>query len=273
VTDDGPVLEGDPTDRFDDVVAMAHRHALDAATCRSSNDAGRRQELQRRLDAVTAELERLRALPELKVGQRLRHTARTVRGSSGTVQPADAVVATDTIQEAPTVGAVIVVRNRRVALTTLIDRHLDPSSVSIEVIDDAGSDPATARMLDTLGVPVRRLESPLGSAGPWATGAMAAQLAARPTLLVTGDAVPGPSCPDDVIDRMRWELGRAPGVGAVGLRVAPDGHGIPPVFRLYRPGTGPGDPVQMLPEPYVGVVLRETPDDPGERFARLHDSL
>jgi hypothetical protein len=242
---------------------LAHRHAV-AVQQRQTSDAEALAELQRRLDAVSAELERLRALPELKVGQRLRQLARVGKTTPLPEPPAHAH------NPASAMSAVLVVRNRTAAFDAVLSVLRDAEVDRIEVIDDASADPSTVAALRASGLPVRRLAAPLGALGPWAIGAMAEHLADGPTLLVTGDAAPSPDCPHDVIERMRWELDRDRDAQAVELRVDGADRAVDAMFRLHR-DTGPAPDAVVLPDPYTAMVLRSTPDDPAERFARFHD--
>ena len=242
---------------------LAHRHAA-AVRQRQTSDAEALADLQRRLDAVSAELERLRALPELKVGQRLRQLARVGRSTPLPAPPGQAHTPTSVM------SAVVVVRNRTAALDAVLAALRDAEVDRIEVIDDASADPSAVAALRASGAMVRRLDTPLGALGPWATGAMAEHLADGPTLLVTGDAAPSPDCPHDVIDRMRWELDRNRDAQAVELRVDGADRAVDAMFRLHR-DTGPALDAVVLPDPYTARVLRSTPDDPAERFARFHD--
>jgi hypothetical protein len=242
---------------------LAHRHA-EAVQQRQTSDAEALADLQRQLDAVSAELERLRALPELKVGQRLRQLARVGRNTALPETPRHARTPTSAM------SAVLVVRNRTAALDAVLAVLRDAQVDRIEVIDDASTNPSTGAALRDSGVVVRRLAAPLGALGAWATGAMAEHLADGPTLLVTGDAAPSPDCPHDVIDRMRWELDRNRDAQAVELRVDGAERAVDAMFRLHR-ATGPALDAVVLADPYTARVLHSTPDDPAERFARFHD--
>lgn len=256
------------------VVDLAHHHALDAIGCRLSNDVNARHELQRQLDAVGAELDRLRSLPELKLGQRARQFGRLLRRCVHH-HGVDPVTGEPTnLAAPPAVGAVVIVRNRCNALMATISMLQRAGIDDIAVIDDASTDPRCMTMLESLDLPVHHLTEPMGWAGPWVTGAMARILSQRPALLICGEAVPKVSCPPDAIDRLLWELNRHPEVGAVGLPIHPvsSGSGIEPAFRLYRPDAGPRAECLELESPYVAEQLRLESDNPSERFAR-HEEL
>lgn len=266
-----------PDSPFDEVVRLAHVQALDAAACHASRataDHEARREIdvvQRELDAVTAELQRLRALPELKVGQRARRLARMSRCEA----PVAEVPLTATDSNAPrpsiTAGAVVVVRNRREPLSALLAMFAEAGVEDLEIVDDASIDPATVGLLDSLDTKVHRMPVTLGAAGPWAYGIMARMLVRQPTFLVVGEALPTASIRDEVVERMLWELDRhhVP----IGLPIIDEvGEGLPAMFRLYPQASLFEPEVRPLDPPYVAQQVRAGADRPEERFARIHDA-
>lgn len=301
------------------LIELAHRRALETAELRRelalahgrlaalAHDAGARRDLEAQLAATTAALDRLRALPELRVGQRLRHTARRLRprgsgppeGPPATVAPGDATAtaapgSTSEVGERPTglgypdqppPSAIIVVRDRRRGLGPLL-AWLDEHGVErVEIVDDGSTDPATVELLGTLDRPVHRVQAGLGPGAPWALGLVAELSLDEPVLVIDGDTVPAASCPADAPERLRHELQRAPDVDAVALGSARDGRRGPsterpasgreedtPDFALVRARL-PHLPrrVATLAEPYVArrASWAAGDDDPAERYARL----
>jgi hypothetical protein len=309
-----------PRDALNELEQMAecvHRQALGSAALRDEVAtlhhrlaAGERaaaevDDLRARLEATDAELDRLRALPELRAGQRLRHTARLgaagseIRdGGGGDAVAADSArtdpqsldtadrestVAADTSSEPglgypePRVAAIVVVRNRRAGLGPLLQWLGDHGVERIDIVDDATSDPATLETLAGIGHPVHRLDAALGPLGPWALGLVAEFSLRDPVLVVDADAVPAADCPDDALAHLFHELHRRPAVDAVELaaarapeRAAPG----PPHFRLVRARLPrlPGE-IVTLDAPYTaGRASWDAPvGDPSERFARRAD--
>ena len=282
---------------------LAHSHAAEAVSASNERDALRWQlaegaqvaqvaELRVQLDAVTAELDRLRSIPELRAGQRLRHATQSLRRPA-----ADPSVATSGDQEpenisvaqvepgfagstelphvsAPIPTAVVTARNRGKALREVVSRLKDLGVIDVFVVDNASSDPAVAQVLDAFDCTIITLDVDLGNDAPWASGVMARQLSLGDVLDVAGSAVPSPECPSDVLDRMVDELRRHPEVDAVELRENPQPPSGGAGFRLLRQGLR-SRPVSVatLHDPYVATAVRSDLSEPSERYARLHDDI
>jgi hypothetical protein len=271
----------------------AHRHALDAAILRrqlsvATGDpyggaAGAlRAELvdaQLQLAAVRAELERLRALPELKAGQRLRRRRSTPPATPVSTPPAVAddddrfeVAATGSGAEAG-VTAVIRVRNRRSGLPGLLDWLVTHGVERVEIVDDGSADPATVQLLDESPYQLHRLEAPVGPNAPFVVGLVAGLVSAGPVLVVDADAAVDDAAPADLLAQMLDQLAAEPGLDAV--RLCAEAGGVPaPEWLLVREG------IDHVPTSIGALVVPGTlrsaadgvdPDDPAERFARLHD--
>lgn len=328
-----PSGSADPARRalttLEQMAECVHRQALDAGVLRDevstlhqrlatgAQASAEVADLRARLAVTEAELDRLRALPELRAGQRFRHTARL--GAAGTERrdggerdaavadlpppdpqdvdtadlestpPADGSVGriTDTAPDAPAepglgypeprVAAIVLVRNRRGGLGSLLTWLREHGVERIEIVDDATSDPATLEMLAGIGHPVHRLDTALGPLGPWALGLVAELSLRDPVLVVDADTVADADCPDDVLAHLVHELRRRPEVDAVDVagERAPDGAASgPPQIRLVRARL-PRLPVEIatLDAPYT--ARRASWDaavaDPAERFARRAD--
>lgn len=279
-------------------VDLAHSNALEAVAAAKERDELRWQidndaqlkDLQDQLAAVAAELDRLRSIPELRVGQRFRQVSRSVRRSDAGISvdgssddslgatpeptPESALEgSTGLIHPAlPVPVAVLTVRNRGEALLEALSRLRELGIEDLFVVDNASSDPAVARALAELDCSVTRLDADLGSDGPWASGLMARLLFAGNVLDVSGLVVPGAGCPDDVIDRMTDELRRQADVDCVQLSENPPTAGALGGFRLLRHGLqSRPDRASVLDAPYAAAAIRSEPSDPSERYARLHD--
>ena len=276
-------------DTVGELIDRCHRAAVDAAT-RAPDVAAANALVQARLElaAESAELERLRRRPEVKLGQLVRGIwhRRPGRVERGPVPADDAhidrsnTVAESTAPSSAPPGTnraapsgVIVVRNRRAALVELLALLAESGVDRIDIVDNASSDPATLELLAGLGRPVRRFESPIGADEAWASGLMAQHLVDGPTLLIGGDTVPADGCPADVIERMSAELGRRPDAEAVSLPaqgIAPGGRR--PRFELVRAGAERRPRVvATLSAPYGCRIAPADADDPAERFASHHD--
>ncbi len=228
-----------------------------------------------RLEVTERELERLRQLPELKLGQRLRQPVDAIaRRRAATDPPAGVAEGAESRHShaaAPELAAVALVRNRRRSieptLTWLADRGID----DVAVVDNATSDPLTLNALQDLDVVVHRSEEDLGDAAPWALGAMARPLAVADVLIVGEDTVVSASAPPDLIDRLRTELLHAPDVGAVDL-VAPVDRQPVAWMRMVRRGGAPSARVLRVEQPWIELASDAVdPDEPQERYARLHE--
>jgi hypothetical protein len=301
---------------LEQMAECVHRQALDAAILRDEVStlhrrlaAGERAavdvaDLRARLAVTEAELDRLRALPELRAGQRFRHTAR--RGAAGTEgrdgggrdaaiadlpppdpQDVDTADLDSTSADAPSepglgypeprVAAIVVVRNRRGGLESLLTWLGEHGVERIEIVDDATSDPATLEMLAGIGHRVHRLDTSLGPLGPWALGLVAELSLRDPVLVVDADSVPDADCPDDVLAHLVHELRRRPEDDAVDVATerAPDGASSgPPQIRLVRARL-PRLPVEIVTVDAPYTARRASWDaavgDPAERFARRAD--
>ena len=265
-----------------------------------------------RLEAVSAELERLRAIPELKAGQRLRQAGRSIRrpdpGSEShsptrSVLPADEAIADAAPADAvPAVAeraspehlddatadglgytdpaapaVVLLVRNRRRGVEPLLAWLRERGVTQVELVDNASSDPATVELLNSLDADVHRVDADLGVIAPWALGVMARLLASGDVLLVDGDTVPADGCPSDALARLSHELSRNTEADAVEIVAAePDraARARSPLFRLVRAGCTSVETTIELPSPYeVRCASWDADDtDPDERYARLCDA-
>ncbi len=285
--------------RIEALVTLAHEHALRAHAAEVELGALRWQQrhdpdavrLRAELAAVSAELDRLRALPELRVGQRLRHAASALRrtpsepaADRSAVAPVGVDggnrVARDDLDglghpPMPAPCAVIVVRNRPASLQ-LVVAWLEQHDVdAVEVVDNASSDPTLSVLLGALDAPVTRLPVDLGPGAAWASGALARRTRDTDVLVIDVDGrgvtLPEASCPADVLDRMTHELVRHRGLDAVEL--SPSSEQDPGRFRMIRRGLD-SVPVAVgrLDPPYRSVTTAGDPREPSERFADLHDS-
>jgi hypothetical protein len=294
--------------RLSVMAEMAHAHATETVSVAEERDALRRQisedaqaaEIRVQLEAVTAELDRLRSIPELRVGQRLRHVAKSIGSddsdSSAAIIEDVSPPRTPANQADPTpesaIGssaegltglrypvlavpaAVVTFRNRGEALVEAASRLKALGIENVALVDNASSDPAMAKAVAVLDYAVTRLDVDLGSDAPWASGVMARLLAIGNVLEIAGLAVPGPGCPDDVVDRMTEELRRRPDIDAVELRQDPDSPLRDTTFRLLRQGMRSRPSlVAQLDDPYVAVAIRSDPLKPSEQYARLHDDV
>jgi len=275
---------------------LAHTQAVAAASATAERDELRWQidqdvqltQLRVELATVTAELDRLRSIPELRVGQRLRQVSSSVRRSDGGVDAdesstPDALKAPEssfegstglTHSDLPIPPAVVTVRNRAEAAAEVISRLKALGVTDIFVVDNASSDPAVAETLARLDCSVTRFEANLGAHGPWVSGVMARLLEVGNVLAVDGLVVPALSCPEDVVDRMTEELRRRPDIDAIAL--SQDSDEARPVggFGLLRQGLrSRPERVATLDAPYVAIAIRLDPSDPAERFAQLHDDI
>lgn len=307
------------------LIELAHRRAVE--TARSRRDL---EELQRQvarsaqadaeswqraaeLAVTSAALERLRALPEVKIGQRMRHIVRSLGPSrsdrraddlqrvtvddpgGAPAEPAEPAVGAGEAPglrypDHPPPAAIVVVRDRRQGLLSLLAWLDDHGIERVEIVDDGSTDPATRELLGGLDRPVHRLDADLGAGAPWAIGLVAELSIDEPVLVIDADTVPAPSCPDDAPARMRHELQRCADVDAVELapidRPAPGGgsadHGTAdrpdddrstarPNFALVR-GALEHLPrrTTVLAEPYAAVCASWATSslDPAERYAR-----
>ena len=218
---------------LEQIAEAAHRRALARANERRSGEEVRRlaaelHEATLHLAATEAELQRLRALPELRVGQRVRHLLRRrardpaplPRHPSVAAEPAPdpgEVTCGLGYAEPPAPAAIVVVRNRRRGVQPLLRWLSDHGVDGVEVVDDATSDPSTLELLGSLGQPVHRCDAHLGSVGPWAIGLVAELSATSPVLVIDGDTLPSVECPDDVLARLDHELERDAAADAVEL--------------------------------------------------------
>ncbi len=287
---------------------LAHRHATRVRELEhelawlQAQLADARAPVEAELAAVTAELDRLRALPELRLGQRARQAARVVSRSD--VSPTSAPEAPDAPDEraratnpsAPVGGAapegsglgyparrttraVIVVRNRGTGLDAL-HRWLGEAGITeLHVVDNATSDPTTLRSIVGLDVPTHRVERDLGFDALWALGLIAGPAHAAPTLVVDADTLPGTECPDDLLDRLEHELDRDPSIDGVAAtpEVSPDGAAHGPALWLVRASAPPPHRMRIghLDAPYTvrAASWGLADDDPNERFAQLADGI
>lgn len=290
-----PASEHGESPRVEAVVALAHEHAQRAHAALAELAAMQWQQLhdpdvarlRAELAAVSAELERLRALPELRVGQRMRHAASVVRRSAAEPSPERSAVGADERRPASHVdvralghppmlppSAVLVVRNRPASLQLVLD-WLDQHGVDdLEIVDNASSDPVLVAHLGVLGAPVTPVPVDLGPGAAWASGVLARCSVERNVLVIDidgqGVTLPDAACPSDVIDRMTHELARRPDLDAVELSASSErdlGR-----FRMIRCGLAsvPVD-VGRLESPYRSVTTAPDPSDPSERYAVLHD--
>ncbi|MEO1056154.1 MAG: hypothetical protein AAFY28_04490, partial [Actinomycetota bacterium] len=176
--------------RLDAAAERAHAAALAAAQMRRSADAMRQlgtrdvsellgalADAEARAAAAEAELDRLRALPELKVGQRVRQpVAALARRRSDVGAPAAPASTPVVPATAGRATALVLVRNRRHSLPAVVAWLRANGVERIEIVDNATSDPLTLRAIEQSGLAVHRLEEDLGDAAPWAAGALVDQL-------------------------------------------------------------------------------------------------
>lgn len=243
------------------------------------------------LGAVSAELERLRSIPELRIGQRVRQIGRALPGQarSGSSDPpsgapeigpdnapghvdapppgergaSDGAVADPSepgrqgmgYSDPPAPATVVLVRNRRRAIEPLLAWLAGHGVSRVEFVDNGTSDPATAQLLTESRRTVHRLDTDLGDSAPWVLGVMARLLADGDVLVVDGDTVPSADCPSDVLARLTHELERRPDLDAIDVPPEPTaaaGTGRAPRFRLVRAAaTRPPATVVALPAPYA----------------------
>ena len=226
-----------------------------------------------RATAAEQELDRLRALPELKVGQRVRQPAAALsrRKKSPPTVPAASVEAVVPAETAP-VAAFILVRNRRRSLDAMV-AWLRAAGISrIEIVDNATSDPLTLNALERSGLRVHRLEEDLGDAAPWAVGALADPLLDGPVVLVGDDTVVTDQAPALLLDRLLALLDEAVDADALDL-VSSGRPGRVAWIRAIRRGAGPQGERHTVNEPWVALAsLDADPDDPEERYARMHET-
>jgi hypothetical protein len=280
---------------LEQVAELTHRRALALAI--EHGPGGQVQRLtaelhdaRLQLTATEAELERLRALPELRAGQRVRHLLRR-----GAQRPPTPVPSTDRSEQYPSASpiaapdrglgyrepaapaAIVVVRNRRRGLQPLLRWIGDHGVERIELVDDATSDPATLELLESLDLPIHRCDAQLGAVAAWAMGLVAELSTTTPVLVIDADTLPATECPDDVLARLDHELEHDRDVDAVELGVGthPDAPLRPaPSFRLVRAGL-PRLPARVaaLTDPYVAVRASwsAASDDPDEAYARWCD--
>ena len=291
-SDDGGLTTGSKAQqrRVDAAAQYAHERAVELERLRRSVHAATLlghqtvgdvlaalADAEARAGSFERELERLRSLPELKLGQRVRQPFGVLaRRRGGGVTPED-VTPEDAGEAAPARGvtgtsaAVVLVRNRRRAIEPTLDWLARLGVDDVAIIDNATSDPLTLNALEDLGVVVHRSEEDLGDAAPWSLGAMARPLLTADVLMVGEDTVPSATAPPDLIDRMRAELRNVPDAGAVDL-VAPVPGDRLAWMRLVRCGAGPSDPTMRIEQPWVELASGAIdPDDPQERYARLHE--
>ena len=203
--------------RTDVIVDHAHAHAV------------RSVQLQREVDRLGAgdseiaalqfEVDRLRALPEVRVGHRLRHVVasgiarlRRPKRSAGRGPLTEATSATEW---RPPV--VIVVRDRLACLDELVT-WLEANKVTeIHLVDNDSSYPPLVSYLDSSPHHVWRLGTKLGHEAPWVIG-LVAELSSRGSFVVTDpDVIPDEACPPDVFDHLQRLLDRHADVDKVGL--------------------------------------------------------
>ncbi len=222
-----------------------------------------------RAAAAEAELERLRALPELKVGQRLRQpVAALTRRRTAEVATPEPHTARMVPAASPPISALILVRNRRRAIAPLVAWLRAVGIERIEIVDNATSDPLTLRAIEESGLAVHRLDEDLGDAAPWAAGALADPLLDGPVLLIGDDTVPTESAPVEMVDELVAAVGDGDAVDLIGAQV----DGRVPWMRLIGRGASPRGRRQLVAEPWVALAsLDVDPEEPEERYARLHE--
>jgi hypothetical protein len=290
--------------RAEVLAAIAQRNAAEVVRLARENAAlrarlgGELAHAEAQVRAVTAELDRLRAIPELRVGQRLRQLAHAVPSGSGgvlsTANPAgDAAAPAATSGHAPEAQAgepgmgytdppppavVVLVRNRRRAIEPLLAWLGERGVTHVELVDNASSDPATVELLAGSDRVVHRVEDDLGTLAPWVLGVAARLLADGPVLFVDGDTMPSDDCPSDALARLHHELARCSEADAVELAAAAAPVGRDdrrPLFQLVRAGTAerPAAAIALV-RPYEARCASwdAAADDPDERFARLCDA-
>ena len=273
--------------RVDAAAQRAHEQALEAERTRHAVGAAGRlghhsidgllgalADAETRAAASDRELERLRALPELKVGQRLRQPLRALdrrrRRDAGTADEHAAGVGLDApTAERAAVTVVVLVRNRRRSLRPVIDWLRANDVEHVRIVDNGSTDPLTIAALTELDVGVFRTDEDLGDAAPWATGAMAGPLLDGDVLMIGENTVPGPKSPPNVLDTLRRELAAHPHVGAVDA-VGSGDDGCVPWIRLVRRGASPAAEVVTVEAPWL-VWAAADDDEPEERYAQLHE--
>ncbi|MEM8618741.1 MAG: hypothetical protein AAGF73_03375 [Actinomycetota bacterium] len=272
--------------RLDEAAERAHARALDSARLRRSTDVMRAlgardvgdlvaavADAEARAAAAEQELDRLRALPELKVGQRVRQPAAVFsrRRQSPPPVPAASVEAVVRAEAAP-VAALILVRNRRRSLDDMIAWLRAAGIGRIEIVDNATSDPLTLNALERSEVPVHRLEEDLGDAAPWAVGALADPLLDGPVVLVGDDTVITDQAPALLVDHLLALLDAVVDADALDL-VSSGPPGRVAWIRVIRRGAGPRGERHTVNEPWVALAsLDADPEDPEERYARMHEA-
>ncbi|MEM9513419.1 MAG: hypothetical protein AAGA42_01070 [Actinomycetota bacterium] len=269
--------------RLDAAAERAHAQAEAAARLRRSTDMMRQlgardvnellgalSDAEARATAAEAELARLRSLPELKVGQRVRQPVAALARRRSDVAPSPAPDSTpDRLPTTAPVAALILVRNRRRALPDVVAWLRAGGIERIGIVDNATTDPVTLRAIEESGLVVHRLEEDLGDAAPWAAGALADLLLDGPVLLVGDDTVATDDAPDEMIDRLVAALDDADAVDLV----AAQANGRTAWMRLIRRGAGPSGRRRVVTEPWVALAsLDLDADEPEERYARLHEA-
>jgi hypothetical protein len=285
--------------RVDVLAAIAQRNAADAVRLARENAALRAQlaaervHADARVAAVTSELDRLRAIPELRVGQRLRRLAGPAPAADAPVAP---VAASNQVgggtdsepdraerrgmgyPEPPAPAVVVLVRNRRRGIEPLLAWLAARGVTTVELVDNASSDPATVELLVASSRTVHRVDEDLGELAPWVLGVAPRLLADGHVLFVDGDTVPADGCPDDALARLHHELARHADADAVDIEPAPapaGGSDRRPLFRLVRAGTSEHPAAALaVGDPYAVRCASwdAAADDPDERFARLCDA-
>jgi len=309
--DSGPrmTVEGraaqDPDRRAEVLAAIAQRNAAEMVRLAREN-ADLRARLgaelvhaEAQVRAVTDELDRLRSIPELRVGQRLRQLAHAVPSRSAPDgpagrPPADAAPAHDGGAAGPDVvdaagetglgyadppppAVIVLLRNRRRGVEPLRGWLAEQGVHHVELVDNASSDPATVELLAGASEPVHRVDDDLGELAPWVLGVAARLLADGPVLFVDGDTIPSATCPADALARLHHELHRHADRDAVELPSTEEdgGNGRRPLCRLVRSGTAERPVTAFaLPPPYAVRCASwdAAADDPDERYARLCDA-
>ena len=284
--------------RVEALVALAHEHARRTHVSLTELAALKWQQqhdpeavrLRAELAAVSAELERLRALPELRVGQRVRQTTSFLRRSAAR-QPSELAVparvdadgsnsASNSTAGAlahpplPSPSVVLVVRNRPASLQLVLDWLERHDVDDVEIVDNASSDPTLLARFRALDAPVTRVPVDLGPSAAWASGVLSRRNLEGNVLVIDidgqGVTLPDVACPSDVVDRMTHELTRRSDLDAVELSPSSDqdlGR-----FRLIRRDlhSAPTN-VGRLESPYCSATTIPDLSDPSKRYAALHD--
>ena len=203
--------------RADVIVDHAHAHAVRSVELQHQVD--RLQAGESELAALQFEIDRLRALPEVRVGHRLRHmvargTARLRRPRKSAERGAP-TEATSAMEWRPPV--VIIVRDRLGCLDDLVT-WLEANEVTeIHLVDNDSSYPPLVSYLDSSPHHVWRLGANLGHEAPWVIG-LVAELSSRGSFVVTDpDVIPDEACPPDVFDHLQRLLDRHVDIDKVGL--------------------------------------------------------